>query len=660
MFDESSLVPILVQFLAVLYGVMVLVNLAAAWRQWRAGGGSSRRLLGVCCGFALLQILPLLTLFGLASLVDPDESRQVQLVAVMMVVGFVNYFFLLRELRPVGGGVQLLEEEVCVARVAEFSRRMGVVAPRVRVTKCDGGNPDMGAGVTGVLAPVMLLGDGVLRWYTPSERDYVLAHELGHLANGSLWILICLVPAATAVFTALAGLLVPWWVALPLGCVAWAGIFRASSRFLENDCNLRAAQIIGFSEVASALRTLYAANPWKDRGWRWTLAYASSTHPSLNAQLEALYRAAPDNERSAIKPASESTRRDRIAALACGLVAFLSIVFTLYFARNENLVSGLCAGWLLLIGSAPVLFTFWERWQISTIERRRRRTKFAWRRAIVGFGILPMIEIGIVTAMIFRAWNGYFDYAALGLLLLISINGYIVFGGKTTDLRTQIVAALEARDYLRIFELGRSAPKLVTQSPHLRHNIALAVAFSGDRARALEDLEQLRRDQPQFKMPWFTLVQLYLDGDDAARALELAEELAAALPDDFYAHILLAQAAQRVGALDRATAALVRARACGIDYGEIPATEAGIAYDQGNLPRARELVRQALRKSPGNIYALIVRAKMALQAESKYDALAAVDDALAAIRSTPYPFFTTEATRLESARSRLLESDSTS
>ena len=150
-----------------------------------------------------------------------------------------------------------------------------------------------------------------------------------------------------------------------------------------------------------------------------------------------------------------------------------------------------------------------------------------------------------------------------------------------------------------MLELAQQNRKRVSRNSRLRHNVALAIAMSGDRTGAISQLEKLRADSPRFKLASFVLVSLYLAQDERRRTLEVAEQIARELPQDPGAHYLLARAARRTGDSKLAQEAIDRTRALEAG-GEATALAAGIAADAGDLDSGPPVNSMAHAQAPGS------------------------------------------------------------
>ena len=107
----------------------------------------------------------------------------------------------------------------------------------------------------------MLLYDGILYRLTEEERDAIIAHELAHLANHSLWYWLLAGASACSLSACVAAsAFYPTIVALALGLALdnRRSLADSWSRQLELECDRRAARAVGHRQIASALEKLYA------------------------------------------------------------------------------------------------------------------------------------------------------------------------------------------------------------------------------------------------------------------------------------------------------------------------------------------------------------------------------------------------------------------
>ncbi len=76
------------------------------------------------------------------------------------------------------------------------------------------------------------------------------------------------------------------------------------------------------------------------------------------------------------------------------------------------------------------------------------------------------------------------------------------------------------------------------------------------------------------------------------------------------------------------------------------AIAAHVAFDQQDLPRARQLIAETLEREPGDPHTLLVQAHLALSTQTVDEARAAVETALRTIAGNPFLVITREAAEL--------------
>ena len=115
---------------------------------------------------------------------------------------------------------------------------------------------------------------------------------------------------------------------------------------------------------------------------------------------------------------------------------------------------------------------------------------------------------------------------------------------------------------------------------------ALAQASAGDPHAALSALEQLNRAHPTHLEIGLSLIQLYLDGSQIQRAIEVARTLLRHQPKSVQAWSLLARALTQLRALGDAEAALRSALAVAPDNPTVHYQMGNICFQQGQFERA--------------------------------------------------------------------------
>jgi hypothetical protein len=511
-----------------------------------------------------------------------------------------------------------------------------------------------------IQAPQLVVTDGILRRLATAERDAIVAHELAHIANGSLWVLATVLPVSCAAAT-LASAFVPQSIVWPFSLAFLVGLRRLVSRPYEIDCDRRAARAIGFRDTTAALAKIHAVHPIRNSGLLSLLVYATATHPSREIRLAALRAAAPESDRPAIELSEPRIRWQRRLTIAALIVWLATVSGTMTAAilkpQLEWLAIPLWPIPLWTVALAPLALMVLAQRKRLAIARKRMGQRS------VSKGVLSLV-LGVLAglALAFQPQISRFlagpgesgspllhGFLVLSLLLAVALlsGGWLIWTQKRRKLRHAVAVAFQVHDFRRVVELGRQSPKVVSRDHILRYNVALARAICDDRPAAISMLEGLWQEKPSFPLTAFILCQLLLDGDQPERALAIAQSIVERLPRDAGTHVLEARVRRRLGQLGTAQAACDRLLALepeqGIGYG----ISAAIALDRGNLTRAQELIALALAASPGEAYLLVIHAEIALQAEPLEAARAAVEHAFSVVRTNPLVFLQTDLSRLE-------------
>jgi Zn-dependent protease with chaperone function/Flp pilus assembly protein TadD len=634
-------------------GVLTLVNVASGWRQRREGGGTLSRLLGVSLAFTLLEGVPIV--LAVVGHFASDEAPGDATLFVAGLVCFMNFVVLRLFLQPHRTGTEppeLVRDATLLARVGEISQNMGIAAPPVRLRRTLGGVAAAQGRVEGLVVPTLIVTDGILDRLTAPERDAILAHELAHIANGSLWLLALMSASAASLAVGFAWF-VPGWVTIGLWIAIYVGLIRIASRFIEIDCDSRAGRAVGYAEMASALRKIHAIHSFRGASWRKHLRFAMATHPHLETRMAALNRAAEKAGRGSIPYWADVVRRQGQLSVAALFTWLGVVILTLCVAWRAEL-SYWIPCFLVAAYAASRFFGTPERRRLLKINRRRMGTGHMARLG----AILPPLLIGSIWILLHSDWLRDPLLQIVAPLGLVAFSIVVLFLSHSrrhdTELLGETREELAARNFPRVLELARQNRKRVSRNPRLRHNVALATAMSGDRTGAIAQLEKLRAESPRFKMASFLLISLYLAQDERRRAFEIAREIATELPLDPGAHYLLARAARRVGDLKQAQEAIDRTRALEAG-GEATALAAGVAADAGDFDRARELIQSAHTHAPGGAHVLIEEANLLIRTKSADVVHEAVRKAIEVARANPFALLDYEIKQLESARDSIAE-----
>lgn len=638
---------------AIFWVMAIIFNAVAGWRQKVEASESFAWLVWVAAYFGVLQILPLLVW---AAFVSFGGIRQIQLVmaAGMTVLSLaLTVPCFLPPVRLPGTKERLprVADEPFLARVAELAAKMNVQVPIVRLWPSLTGSQKAHAYVGTIQAPQLVVTDGILRRLAPAERDAIVAHELAHIANRSLFLLATILPVSCAGAT-FASAFFPLSIVWPFGLALLVGLRRMMSRPFEIDCDRRAARVIGFRETAAALAKIHAVHTIDNTGLLSLLVYATATHPSREIRLAALRDAAPESDQPEIDLSDSRIRWQRRLTIAA-LVVWLATVSGAMAAAILKPQSGWLAIPLWMVALAP--------WAIIFLSQRKRRAVVRKRMGSRPWWFVPLVLGGLLGASLFipRSSKDTIDPIPFfgiqvpiitSLLALVCIVGVIVWLALThgrRKLRHDVAVAAQLHDFRRVLELARQSPKAVSRDHILRYNVALARTICDDRPAAITMFEGLWQDKPGFPLSAFPLAQLLLDSGEPERALAVAEGVVKKLPRDAGTHALEARIRRRLRQLDEAQAACDRVLALEPEEGTGLGIAAAIALDRGDHIRARELIDQALAASPGESHLLLIHAEIILETEPFEAARPGVEEALATVRKNPLVFLRSDISRLE-------------
>lgn len=628
--------------------VVTVIYLVAARKQRDVGDGSIWRWLWVSAAAAALALLPCATWAFCARVLDVDYPDSVRAIYATIPSAFFVCLFMSPPGQIPGAKRRLpfVDDGEFLARVEDLARRMGVAPPRVQLSPSIGGALATQAAAGGLPAPSLIVTDGLLHRLSSAERDVVVAHELAHLSAGSLWLMAAVGPIACTAAALFGGEGLAW---IAFGAALFMGLRRIVNRPMEIRCDRRAAEAIGHPEMASALAKIEAVHRFPSPGWLEALIHATATHPSLEARQAALARRAPAEERAEIDYSETTARRNRLlswAALWLWLGSLAAGAILTHFAARPHLAFALLAAVtmtpqvLCLLGLQP----HWSR--ARRLLRGSIRWGTAFRFVLVGAAVLVLIAdcFGVFEYGAAEFLPGISIYFIASIVLLVAAFSWPNRSGK---LLKEVRIALQLHEFERVLELGRAKPKIVARNHLLRHNMALAAELTGDRQRAIAELEQLRHDKPWFKLPWLVLGALYLDEGQPERALALAEQTERELRKDPTPPLLAAQALQRLGRLDEAQAALDRTLAIEPLVGEAHALAARIALDRTSVSQAEALIERAHQLAPGDAYVLVVQAWITVARGDAEPARRAVEQAIEAVRANPFALLSREVAALQ-------------
>ena len=604
-------------------------------QQRKLSRGSRWNLLVAALYAALLSLLPAGFSLLAFSLPGSNVSEMLALSILIQVAissAFVGAYFK-STVAAQGHTAPLMpvEDQDLLDRVQELSQRMRVPAPGLFVLRSQSAEQTVMAYVFGLPAPFILVEDGLLTRLEPDERDAVICHELGHIANCSLWGLAALMPIALTI--GIVGLwcrVSTWYLLIP---ATFVGLHRFWMRPMELDCDLRAARAIGFPQMASALRKIHRVSLDNHvRPGFLKLIHATCTHPSLQARLHFLRSHAPDEQRSRMPDAPQESL---LLPWAMAITWLLGMGGACWLGTlSSTTASWSSAGILTVLSIAP--------WVILLLAARRSQwetwSKQSLKNLLVWIGLIAGVLIGVgIWHLASTSDLSDLERSALALAAVLVMSGIGVLGAfnaKDTTAERKMLQAWEQRDFEDVLRLSRRYPKHVGKSNSMRHLRAGSLAILGNRPQAITEFRELIADDPKTESHCIALASVLIDDGQPEQVLPLADQVIERFPKGM-GHALAARALRRLGRLDEAQAQIEHVMAQHPDEGSAWAAAAGIAMDRGDYSRALELLQVAGEKSPGSPQEIIESARLAFRTEPSEIAISKLERALAMLRDNP-------------------------
>ncbi|MES2788296.1 MAG: M48 family metalloprotease [Planctomycetota bacterium] len=630
---------------------LLLINLIVGSWQSVEANLATKSLVCVSVYFATLAVLP--TSLAVTFAIFRIDSQWEITLAIAVAMTAVCCYYNLSYLRPPvydrrsPQQLQVMTDPSFLARVQELCSRMSVAVPIVWLWRSPADSPQTLAFAGTVQAPQIAVTDGILQRLSPMECDGIVAHELGHIANRSLWILPTVRPVSCAIAIVASDCL-PALHPIPFALALFIGLYRVVSRIVEFDCDLRAARAVGFRVMVEALSKIHAVHPISNTGMLSRLCYATATHPSRDARLWALHNAAPPDDVPELTIAAKvihQQQRATVAALIIWLLILILAITVAFYDLGEPTTSILNLTLLVVTVTPYVLLLLTQSARLRAAQRRMGESLKWWQvLALLILVALPSIpreqtEIRLV----------------LFCLLFVGVIAYPWRNFARRRLQSQVLAALRMYDFDGAIALAQARPNVVARDHKLRYNVALAKAARGDRQTPILELDALWRDKPGFPLTALLLADLLLDTDQLDRALEIARSAVPSLPNDPRVHFIIGRGLRRLGRLAEAHSACLLAMTAAPHDGNIQALAALLALDRGEHDESRRLIQLAEEYTPGDGVVLMSHATIALQLDSPEVGRAAVERAVAVVAASPLLFLQAEIARLQE-RATLLQS----
>ena len=635
---EPWFLPVAVSLFAALVWLgCVLSNLWFGYRQMREGEGTFSRLAKVCALAGLLQIAPLLAVLALTPILSDVWSHQILSVGLLSLVicVIVVTLILLPPARWLGSQdeLPLIEDLDVIEGLRGIAQRLGIRSPVARKIPSCGGNLAVMGFAGGLPAPSIAISDGILLRLTREERNAILAHELAHIANASLWFYPG-VFSLSGVVAVLVSLKFSVLTSICYGLAFYAGAARIVSRYLEYDCDRRAAQIVGHRTTVTALDKIHVAGIIENAGWKSFFAYAMATHPSHEERLAAIAENAPDEDILEVTWSPSRARlrhRGSLAALALWAGVMVGTLFV-----DDSLPLGFIFAAIFLLPTIAIQFAIRKDVRVD-LKRRHSHTSAS------GGGWLWLT----VAALTIGGLNWSVDELDLGLpelLAIVSIAVAVVlvlivkslkWGQR--DLR-KIGLAIHQHRWADALALGAKRPKRTQKDPAVRHDLALCKWMMGDRNDALQDMSRLRDEFPKFKQTWVTEALMRLQTHELSNASDLAHELADKQKNDIVPWTIIYQCRRLQGDLDGAREAVETIAKISPDTPFLTAAEARFALEQGDIETLWELLAAAHKKSPGDPGVILLEAEAELRQRCRETGVRLLAEAKRLMDANPFTF----------------------
>ncbi len=495
-------------------------------------------------------------------------------------------------------GVVLPTGDPLHLHIAGLAASVRAPEPVVCLLRSGGGELWHGAFATGIVRPVVVLGDGVLRGLPTEQRDAIVAHELAHVGGYHVLLRLALMSVLLLAATA-GGPPASLWEAVPFLLVAVDLSLVLIGPPQELQADRRAAGAVGCAATVAALDKIHGSNqqlePFAGDLWFYGLA----AHPAGSVRRVELGR-----QGGQVTAADESTqahaRRCRQARRLClvGYVTAFSaaVVVDGPASLRVSLLVLMCVPMVLrrIVGRS-LYRRLRARRQLASAEASMER----WTRIVVGFGSWGVFVIGGLRGQLWPLVCG-----GLGLLFAL-----LWRRGKVRSRRRRNAALQrgDLQEVLREIELEPAG----SRSSAAREILALTRAALGAEGDPAAELERIGQDHPRQTSALLNAAVLFLHREPE-RALACARQAAMRLPSNAIVLGTLARVERHCGLLDAARQHAEQALAAQPAAGEWSAVLSRIELDAGCVEQAEAHLARAVRLAPGHPGTLLAAAWMAV------------------------------------------------
>ncbi|MCA9094415.1 MAG: M48 family metalloprotease [Planctomycetaceae bacterium] len=622
--------------------VIVLAFAALAisecWKQKKQGEGKLWRWVWVTSLIVLLQISPLLLhLFWNST----SRGYLAHGPGVVVVIAVLNSLWLLFSVGVIYAPNMLtaINDNEILDTISRISRAMKTNTPACKGYKSLSDTLYTQAYAIGFVAPLVILTDGIIHRLSPRERDAIIAHEIAHFANRSLWAYLFITPLSAAIGVVLADSY-SFEIVLPLTLSLWIGSNRIVSRYFEYDCDRRAGSIIGHVEMASALNKIHAAEQLNQNNWLNFLMYSVASHPHLECRIAALNRHAAESDKTNLTFTKKFVANQHLASYIAAGIWIFALICSLLTADTTGYGSS------VLIASAliPFLLLLSISRRSLTLELRRFDTRSSFSRILSKtaiWTILLFLFVSFIFLPAFRSSSIWYPLFQIVLAFWAIVSFFPAFfrilsSIKYAALVSEINSEISKGNLDAALEKAESAPHHLQKLVYVRYHSSLVKALRGDVSTAIREFELLSSEEPRFQMSKLILCQLYYDSGEYRRTMNTGLSLVDALPHDYEAHLWVARSAAALNDFALAEKSFRIAESLSPNNGQITAELAYMAALKGDPSQAEQLMKTALLQAPGSVAVLMVKTELAARYETLRDFETALDAAKSAVSVTPF------------------------
>ncbi|TWT42817.1 heat shock protein HtpX [Thalassoglobus neptunius] len=635
-------------------------------RQRIEGKGTWRELLIAAFGLAILQVLPFLVGMGIFWQFGNDINylRVLGTTVVSSILAVLwSSLYLLPPTRWVGSteAMPIIEDAEFQQRLKEISTDMEIEAPIARLIPTPNGNLAFQGFAGGLPKPSLTISDGILMRLSGEERDAIVAHELGHIASGSLWYY----PATVCLCWALAVISSTWWgflSAMLFMMAVYMGLGRVISRYFEFDSDRRAAKIVGPEASISALDKIHHGSMLRNTGWASFLAYSMATHPSHEERLQAISNETELDDHPTVSWSERTARLRRNGAriaFACW-IAVMVIVTMLPLTGIGSIVRAMV---LLAVVLTPIMTLNLALRKDVKAEHRRKQNVPGRKGKWSAIQLILICALGVGGLMLFQESSDDFSISPnLIICAIVLYFGYLAFAtwkGKRST-ASKIRLAMHQRRWDDAIALGEKSSKAIRDDAALRHDLILARWMSGGKEESISEMSELRSQFPKFKHPWVTQSMMYLDRGEFDRALELLDEVRDDLRKDVSPKAIAARCYRLQGKIELVDKAARQIEQLMPDSPSVFALDCAVAIDRDAPELAREKWKEANRLAPGDAFLTLLQAELEYRFGDPKLAAETLVEAKKRINAATYSFLSAETQHVEKIAKEVEEKPSTS